>query len=69
MINKVLNSLPRTLFDTYDLIMERIEDQDEDDVNLAKCVLGWITFAKEPLTVTALQHALATTRHRRPRHD
>ena len=43
----------------YKEAMERIEDRGEDDEELAKKVLAWITFAKRPLTTSELQHALA----------
>ena len=38
--------------------MERINGQIEDQKELAKQVLSWITCAKRPLTTTELQHAL-----------
>jgi hypothetical protein len=61
-LNKVieaLNHLPIELDDTYEEAMQRIEAQNEDDRKLAKRVLSWIVFAKVPLSVTELQHALA----------
>ena len=38
--------------------MKRIYSQDAEDVELAKQVLSWISYAKRPLTVSELQHAL-----------
>ena len=38
--------------------MERISGQVEDQEELAKQVLSWITCAKRPLATTELQHAL-----------
>jgi hypothetical protein len=38
--------------------MERINGQIEDQEELAKQVLSWITCAKRPLATTELQHAL-----------
>ena len=38
--------------------MERISGQVEDQEELAKQVLSWVTCAKRPLTTTELQHAL-----------
>jgi hypothetical protein len=39
--------------------MGRIEGQLQDQEELAKQVLSWITCAKRPLTILELQHALA----------
>ena len=38
--------------------MEQINGQIEDQEDLVKQVLSWITYAKRPLTTTELQHAL-----------
>jgi ankyrin repeat protein len=43
----------------YDDAMERIESQVDDQTDLAKQVLSWITCARRPLTTLELQHALA----------
>jgi hypothetical protein len=43
----------------YKDAMERINGQIEDQEELAKQVLSWITCAKRPLVTTELQHALA----------
>ncbi|KAJ8070934.1 hypothetical protein OCU04_001292 [Sclerotinia nivalis] len=43
----------------YKDAMERIEGQLEDEKELAKQVLSWITCAKRPLTTTELQEAIA----------
>jgi hypothetical protein len=39
--------------------MDRIEGQLQDQEELAKQVLSWITCTKRPLTILELQHALA----------
>jgi hypothetical protein len=39
--------------------MARIKGQLQDQEELAKQVLSWITCAKRPLTILELQHALA----------
>jgi hypothetical protein len=39
--------------------MDRVEGQLQDQEELAKQVLSWITCAKRPLTILELQHALA----------
>ncbi|KAH6718299.1 hypothetical protein BKA61DRAFT_599405 [Leptodontidium sp. MPI-SDFR-AT-0119] len=43
----------------YNDAMKRIEGQLQDQEELAKQVLSWITCAKRPLTTLELQHALA----------
>ncbi|KIM95293.1 hypothetical protein OIDMADRAFT_34064 [Oidiodendron maius Zn] len=43
----------------YDDAIDRIEGQLQDQEELAKQVLSWITCAKRPLTTLELQHALA----------
>ena len=40
--------------------MQRIYEQDKDDASLAEKTLSWVTFALRPLTVSELQHAIAT---------
>lgn len=58
-IRAALKHLPEGLDGTYEHVMGRIFSQHKGAVNIAKKVLGWLTFAKEPLTTTTLQHALA----------
>lgn len=58
-VRKALEILPKGIDDTYHEAMERIERQDAERRELAKRVLLWITFAFQPLSVKALQHALA----------
>jgi hypothetical protein len=58
-IRTALEKLPSGLHKTYDEAMERIFNQSQVDVDLARKVLGWITYAKEPLKTKALQHAVA----------
>src|SRR5271169_3079549 len=58
-IVKALHALPKGLDKTYDNIMDRIKSQDDKDAELAKRILGWITYAKEPLTIKQVQQALA----------
>ena len=41
--------------------MQRIGDQSEEDVRLAKNVLAWIYYAVKPLTIDELRHALGTS--------
>jgi hypothetical protein len=57
-IREALRTIPRKIQDTYDLVMQRIRDQNEDDANLAMRTLSWLTYTLEPLTIEELQHAL-----------
>jgi ankyrin repeat protein len=58
-IREALKVIPRKLEETYDLVMQRISDQNEDDANLARRLLSWLTYSVRSLTVVELQHALA----------
>jgi ankyrin repeat protein len=58
-IREALKVIPRKLEETYDLVLQRISDQNEDDANLARRLLSWLTYSVRPLTVVELQHALA----------
>src|SRR6266480_7122313 len=59
-VRMTLNNLPKELDDTYDEAIKRIRSQDRGDVELAEKVLYWISYAVRPLTVSEIQHALAT---------
>lgn len=58
-IRLALKHLPTELDDTYHEALERIYSQNKDDVLLAERVLSWISFARRPLTVKEMQHAIA----------
>jgi hypothetical protein len=58
-LRTALVNLPKEVNDIYDKTMERIEQQNEEDRDLAIQILSWIIFACRPLRVTELQHALA----------
>lgn len=58
-VEKALKDLPEALTSTYDQIMQRIDDQGEDDATLAREVLSWLTYARQPLKASMLQQALA----------
>lgn len=58
-VEKGLTELPGELNSTYDQILRRINNQGEEDEELARCVLSWLTFSHRPLTFTMLQQALA----------
>lgn len=61
-LRNTLKSLPAgsDAYDsTYRYAMKRIQGQIPGQVQMAQKVLSWITCAKQPLTITELQHALA----------
>ncbi|KAG8677733.1 hypothetical protein FPOAC2_03839 [Fusarium poae] len=55
----------RALTKAFKQTMDRIEQQEPEQVSLAKQVIAWLAYAKRELTVTELQHALATSSLRR----
>jgi hypothetical protein len=58
-VREALENLPKGQDAIYDEAMERIYNQDEEDVQLAKKLLSWVSYSRRPLTVRELQHALA----------
>jgi hypothetical protein len=60
-VTEALNNLPNDIDDIYNQAMERIEQQPKPDRELAERVLSWITYARRPLSVEELQHALAVS--------
>lgn len=58
-IYTALEQLPREIDDTYGEALKRIQEQNQDDRELAHNVLMWITFALRPLSILELEHALA----------
>ncbi|KAJ7706659.1 ankyrin repeat-containing domain protein [Mycena rosella] len=58
-VQKALRSMPSDLPKTYDEIMQRINQQPEEDRKLALSALSWISNAKRLLRVPELREALA----------
>jgi hypothetical protein len=58
---RVLENLPSEVNATYDQTMKRIEGQVESDRELAEQILSWVTYARRPLSLPELQHALAVS--------
>ncbi|KAJ2934209.1 hypothetical protein H1R20_g2898, partial [Candolleomyces eurysporus] len=56
---KKLETLPIGLNELYDHTLERIEAQGQEKSFLAKRVLLWVTYALHPLSIGALQEAVA----------
>ncbi|KAG6986548.1 hypothetical protein G7Y79_00078g100020 [Physcia stellaris] len=55
-----LQNLPKELDTTYKEALQRIYDQNREDASLAEQVLMWVSYAASPLTITQLQHAVAS---------
>lgn len=60
-IHNALERLPAEVNATYDEAMVRIRGQVESDRELAQRVLSWTTYARGPLSLKELQHALAVS--------
>ncbi|SJL14313.1 uncharacterized protein ARMOST_17769 [Armillaria ostoyae] len=58
-LRDALKELPDNMKNAYDETMERINHQGKHKSALASRVFGWIAFARRPLIVLELQHALA----------
>ena len=58
-LRAALDKLPKEIDQTYDEAMQRIQNQEEEEVDLAQQTLMWIVFARRPLTSLELRHALA----------
>lgn len=57
--SKVRHGLPIQSLPAYDERVKRIGNQTSKNLELAKTPIGWITYAKRPLTVDEPEHALA----------
>lgn len=55
-----VKTLPKDLSQVYDGALQRIRDQNEKKFGFAIKAMGWLVFAKRPLTIAELQHAVAT---------
>ncbi|KAJ6470172.1 ankyrin repeat-containing domain protein, partial [Mycena vulgaris] len=58
-VRKALTELPKNLYEGYDIAMQRIEAQNEEDRETARSTLIWVANAKRPLSVEELRVALA----------
>ncbi len=58
-LRDALKELPDNMTNAYDETMERVNCQGKHKSALARLIFGWIVFARRPLTVLELQHALA----------
>ncbi|KAJ7589155.1 hypothetical protein C8J56DRAFT_784434, partial [Mycena floridula] len=60
-LHKALASLPQGIMDSYDDAMTRIRSQGEEQFELARQIFYWLAYAKEPLSIKELQHAVAVS--------
>ncbi|KAF7362797.1 ANK-REP-REGION domain-containing protein [Mycena venus] len=58
-VRETLTDLPKNLHENYDVVMQRIESQNEEDRKTARSALIWVANAKRPLKVSELIVALA----------
>ncbi|KAL8935119.1 MAG: hypothetical protein Q9216_005580 [Gyalolechia sp. 2 TL-2023] len=58
-VRKALDELPETLDDVYREALDRINQQSNDEKQLAERTLMWLTHAYRPFSPWMLQHALA----------
>lgn len=62
MVECTLSNLPKGLKEldaAYDDVITRIQNQDDDDVAMAKQILTWLYYAARPLTLQEIRHSLA----------
>ena len=58
-LKKAIDDLPKTLNQLYDDAFQRIDNQNEDDREIANKALRWVAYAYQPLTVQILGEILA----------
>jgi hypothetical protein len=58
-IRRALNSLPPTLFATYERILDRVNASNPDTQKLVQRVLTWIVCSREPLSTKELLEAVS----------
>ncbi|KAJ7697630.1 ankyrin repeat-containing domain protein [Mycena rosella] len=58
-VREALANMPTDLNSTYDEVLDRIDRQSEEDRNLARRTLSWISHAKRLLHISELREALA----------
>ncbi|KAJ7582108.1 ankyrin repeat-containing domain protein [Mycena floridula] len=59
MLREALAILPDAIYNSYDTMMHRINSQGKFCAQLAKQVFKWLVYAKRPLSMLELRHALA----------
>src|SRR4051794_13706710 len=56
-VERALEALPSTVYDTYEKTIERIKQQHTS--SLALKVLSWVVYSVRPLRLKEVQHAIA----------
>ena len=59
-VRDALDVLPAEVGATYREAIRRINAQSKDDKDLAESILVWVIYARRPLSLRELQHAVAT---------
>jgi ankyrin repeat protein len=62
MLENTLRNLPeglKELDSAYDAVITRIQNQDDDDVMMAKQILTWLYYSVRPLSLQEIRHGLA----------
>ena len=59
LLKKALDNLSTDINDMYDDALSRIESQNQDDRDLAQKALRWVAYTYRPLSMEALQEAVA----------
>ncbi|KAJ7593607.1 hypothetical protein C8J56DRAFT_776340, partial [Mycena floridula] len=60
-LHTALALLPKGIMDSYDDAMSRIKAQGEAEYELACRIFYWLAYAKKPLSIEELQHAVAVS--------
>jgi ankyrin repeat domain-containing protein 50 len=58
-VKKALETIPNDLSQLYEETLQRIKKQSPKRSELGMAVLGWISYAKRPILIDELRHALA----------
>ena len=58
-VRQALDALPEDLYSNYEIAIQRINAQSEEDRKTARSTITWVANAKRPLTIAELQVALA----------
>ncbi|KAJ7589272.1 hypothetical protein C8J56DRAFT_784516, partial [Mycena floridula] len=60
-LRTALALLPKGIMDSYDEAMDRIRSQGKEESELAYRIFYWLAYAKKPLSIEELQHAVAVS--------
>ncbi|KAL1734148.1 hypothetical protein EV714DRAFT_281270 [Schizophyllum commune] len=57
-VNQALNNLPKTLYETYERILQAIDRQGTDMARIAQRTLRWLVGAQRPIRLNEIQEAV-----------